>query len=244
MPLVSVIVPILPVPDDVPCLERTLQRLGDDPRVEIIVVRGGEWTPAWSVLKHSGPHVLWLNAPRGRATQMNVGACHARGLWLLFLHADTQLAPGWVDEIAGLSSPSRVVGGSFRFQLDSPVRWARLVEHGVAARVRWCNLPYGDQALFVRRGIFDALGGYRELPLMEDVDLVRRMRRLGALHHSSLPATTSARRWEGDGWISRSLENVVLLLLFLASVDPRRLADRYRRARNMRDHGPSPRVGA
>jgi hypothetical protein len=108
----------------------------------------------------------------------------------------------------------------------------------VAARVRWFGLPYGDQALFVRRETFTALGGYQEMPLMEDVEFVRRMRRAGRLHHSTLPAITSARRWEADGWIRRSVENVMLLFLFLAGVSPARLAARYRR-RPGRDGAPS-----
>lgn len=227
MALVSVIIPVL---DDVLCLERALEALGDDSRAEIIVVNGGDRTPRFAELEHAAPHVRWAASPPGRGRQMNVGARIAQGDWLLFLHADTSLPRGWIDELARLLQVPSVVGGSFRFALDSPSPLARALEQGVAARVRWLNLPYGDQALFVRRGVFMSLGGYRELPLMEDVDFVRRMRRRGRLHHSALPAVTSARRWERDGWFRRSAENVILVLLFLAGVSPRWLAARYRRA--------------
>jgi rSAM/selenodomain-associated transferase 1 len=94
-------------------------------------------------------------------------------------------------------------------------------------RVRWLDLAYGDQALFVRRDAFHALGGYREWPLMEDVDLIRRLRRIGRLYHSSLAAVTSARRWERDGWWRRSAQNVLLQALFFAGASPLRLANRY-----------------
>lgn len=225
VPLVTVIVPVL---DDVRCLARALESTGGDSRVEIIVVNAGERTPAMIAVEHAAPDVRWLTSPPGRGRQMNIGARHARGDWLLFLHADTRLPAGWVEELERAERGSSV-GGSFRFQLDSTRRLARVLERGVAARVRWLDLPYGDQALFVRREVFAALGGFRELPLMEDVDFVRRLRRMGRLHHSLLPAVTSARRWEADGWIRRSVENVILLLLFLAGVTPGRLAVRYRR---------------
>ena len=235
VPLVSVIVPVL---DDVGSLEGALESLGDDSRVEIIVVNAGERTPAMIALEHAAPHVRWLTSLPARGRQMNLGARQAHGDWLLFLHADTRLLAGWVKELEHAGRQSSVVGGSFRFQLDSGRGWARVLERGVAARVRWLDLPYGDQALFVRRDVFAALGGYRELPLMEDVDFVRRLRRKGQLHHSTLPAVTSARRWETDGWIRRSVENVILVLLFLAGVSPGWLAARYRRGALAQDRGP------
>ena len=238
VPLVSVIVPVL---DDVPRLEGALESLGDDARVEIIVVNAGEPTPAIIALEHAQPQVRWLTSLPGRGRQMNVGARLARGDWLLFLHADTRLSAGWVAELERAGQRASVAGGSFRFRLDSARRPARVLERGVAARVRWLDLPYGDQALFVRREVFTALGGYRELPLMEDVDFVRRLRRKGQLYHSTVLAVTSARRWETDGWIRRSVENVMLVLLFLAGVSPRWLAARYRRGARAQDH--EPRIG-
>jgi rSAM/selenodomain-associated transferase 2 len=224
--LVSVIVPTLGEAD---CLASALASAGHDARVEVIVVNGGQRTEAMAALESSEPAVRWKVSPPGRGLQMNLGARHAHGEWLLFLHADTLLPAGWFDEIERLGRRPRVVGGSFRFRLDSPKLRARLLERGVAMRVRLFDLPYGDQALFVRRETFERLGGFRELPLMEDVELVRRLRRIGRLHHSALPAVTSANRWEADGWVRRSLENVFLLLSYLAGVSPDRLAARYRK---------------
>ncbi len=116
---------------------------------------------------------------------------------------------GWVGLtlLRRLDEQPRIVGGSFRFALDSPARWARWIEWGVRIRVRLFDLAYGDQALFVRRTVFEELGGYRELPLMEDVDFIRRLRRRGRLEHADVPALTSARRWERDGWLRRTVEN-------------------------------------
>ena len=219
---------IVPVLHDVRWLEHALESVGGDSRVEIIVVNAGERTPTAVALEHCTPHVRWLASAPGRGRQMNLGARQAHGDWLLFLHADTRLPAGWIEELERVARGS-AIGGSFRFKLDSERRLARALECGVAARVRWLDLPYGDQALFVRREIFVALDGFRELPLMEDVDFVRRLRRVGRLAHSAWPAVTSARNWDADGWIRRSGKNVILLLLFLAGVSPGWLAARYRR---------------
>ena len=227
-PTASVIIPVL---DDRPQLGLTLDALGRCEPVEVIVVDGGEHDRS-AALEERHPHVRWLRSSPGRALQMNVGASQARGEWLIFLHADTRLPNRWLDELDRAGRDPAIVGGSFTFQLDSDSRWARVIERGVAARVRWLNLPYGDQALFVRREVFRSLGGYRDMPLMEDVEFVRRLNRAGRLHHSLLPVVTSARRWERDGAIRQSAENVALVILYFLGVSPEHLARLYRR------HGP------
>jgi rSAM/selenodomain-associated transferase 2 len=228
VPFVSVIVPVL---GDTKCLEPAFASIDHHATVEIVAVNGGAPTPAIDEAQRTTPSVRWMASLPGRGRQMNVGASRATGTWLLFLHADTRRPAGWLEELQRISAAGSVIGGSFRFQLDSPSRWARVIEGGVAARVRWFQLPYGDQALFARRDIFVALGGYRELPLMEDVDFVRRLRRAGSLYHSSLSAVTSARRWEADGWVRRSSENLLLVLLFFLGVSLEWLALRYRTSR-------------
>ena len=160
---------------------------------------------------------------------MNAGAAHARGEWILFLHADTQLPQGWQHEVLGAGHDPQVAAGCFRFALESSARIARIIERGVWLRVRLFGLPYGDQAIFIRRDAFDRMGGYADLPLMEDVDLVRRLTRRGRLFRSDLPALTSARRWERDGWIRRSSGNVLLLTAYFAGVSPERLGRLYNR---------------
>lgn len=225
-PFVSIVVPVL---DDTESLARLLVTLEAMSDAEIIVVNGGPPDPRLVELTSNRADVRLLSSLPGRGRQMNVGASAARGRWFVFLHADTRLATGWFDEIRRADVTPSFVGGSFRFRLDSDARSARLIERGVRWRVRWFGLAYGDQGLFVRRDAFHALGGYREWPLMEDVDLIRRLRRVGRLYHSPLPAITSARRWERDGWWRRSAENAVLQLLFLAGVSPAWLARRYLR---------------
>ena len=223
-PFVSIVIPIL---HDAESLARLLPTLATDPAIEIIVVNGDGPDPRLAALIDQHEHVSLLTCPAGRGRQMNVGARAGHGRWFLFLHADTQIPSEWFEELQHADSDPAIVAGSFQFQLDSSAWQARVIERAVRWRVRWFDLAYGDQALFVRREAFRAVGGYREWPLMEDIDLIRRLRRVGRLYHSSLPAVTSARRWERDGWWRRTGENVLLQALFFAGASPAWLAQRY-----------------
>ncbi len=228
---VSIVIPVL---QDTVELQALLAAIESDPPpagtgVEIIVVNGAPDDRTLDPLRDRYASVRWASSPPGRARQMNAGARLATGRWLVFLHADARFSPGWLNEIRKADEATDVVGGAFRFMLDSPRRVARIIEWGVGWRVRWLELPYGDQAIFVRRPIFDELGGYRPLVLMEDLDFVRRLRRRGRLSRARLPVRVSARRWERDGWFWRSTLNVILVVLYCMGVSPDRLARLYYR---------------
>ena len=225
VPLVSVVVPVLRDTDQ---LARLLEALGPGPTFEVIVANGDQDDASLSVVADRFPTVRWSHGAPGRATQMNAGARLAAGRWLLFLHADARLDTAWKEEMQRIDRESdESVGGAFAFRLRHPGAMARALEYGVALRVRWCGLPYGDQGIFVRRDRFEALGGYAQLPIMEDVDLVRRLRREGRMVWSPVPIVVSARRWERDGWLRRSVLNMVLVGLFYLGVSPGWLARRY-----------------
>jgi len=194
---------------------------------EIIVVDGGSTDDTRQIAEQHGAVVL--RSSRGRGVQLRTGADTARGDWLLFLHADTLLGAGWRQAVDGHIHTAPEAAACFRFRLASPAWQARLIERGVRARVRLLSLPYGDQGLLVPRALYQELGGYRPLPLMEDVDLVRRIggRRLQMLDGD---AVTSAERWERDGWFRRSARNLLCLTLYLARVHPERIASLYTRA--------------
>jgi rSAM/selenodomain-associated transferase 2 len=211
---------VIPVYMDTAALHRTLQVTGWAD-AEIIVVATGE-DESVAPLRTARPDLVWLEAPRGRARQMNAGAAAARGEWLVFLHADSRLPAGWRDAIDQAQRGS-YVAGCYRFALDSPSVFARLIELGVRLRVALFHLPYGDQALFVRKARFEAAGGFSDIPIMEDVDFVRRIGREDALFRSPLPVLTSARRWERDGWIARSVRHLILIVLYFGGVPPARL---------------------
>jgi rSAM/selenodomain-associated transferase 2 len=186
---------------------------------EVVVVDGGSSDGTAALAASLGAHVV--SAPRGRGGQLAAGVAAARGDWLLLLHADTRLARGWRE--ARLTKDR---AGYFRFTLDSDEPRARRLEQLVAWRCRVLALPYGDQGLLIHRDLLAEVGGVRSLPLMEDVDLVRRLgrRRLIAL---GMPAITSAEKWQRQGWYRRSLRNLCCLALYFAGLPPRLIARLY-----------------
>jgi glycosyltransferase involved in cell wall biosynthesis len=168
-----------------------------------------------------------VHGPPGRGAQLAAGAAAARGDWLLFLHADTRLGPGWQAAlVAAMRDPDRA--GYFRLRLDDAAPAARRLERAVAWRCRALALPYGDQGLFISRALYDAVGGFRPLPLMEDVDLVRRLRRR-RLRPLDADAVTSAERFRREGYLRRSAKNLSLLALWHLGVGEERLARLYER---------------
>lgn len=195
---------------------------------EIVVSDGGSHDATLAIAEAVGARTVTCSPGRGR--QLNVGADDATGDWLLFLHADTTLAAGWrraaADHMGSVASPGRAA--YFRFSLDDLGWQARVLEAMVAIRCSVFRLPYGDQGLLISRRLFDDMGGFPDLPLMEDVDLVRRLgrRRLVPL---SVAARTSADRWRRDGWAKRSLRNLFCLTLYFAGVAPARIAKFYER---------------
>jgi rSAM/selenodomain-associated transferase 2 len=193
---------------------------------EIVVSDGGSVDDTIGRAQRTG--CVIVEGPRGRGLQLSRGAALARGAWLLFLHADTRLSRGWASEASTFME--RVGSGNraavFTFALDDPSPMARTLERFVAWRVKMLALPYGDQGLLIHRKLYSELGGYRPFPLMEDVDLVRR---LGQSRIEVLPvrAITSAARYRRDGYVTRSLRNVISISLYYAGVPPHILAKIY-----------------
>jgi len=189
---------------------------------EVVVVDGGSVDGTVALAGAWGARVV--QAARGRGPQLAAGAMAASGDWFLFLHADTCLAGGW-GEVAGrfIRDPAMArQAGAFALRFDSTAAQARRLEHVVAWRSRWLGLPYGDQGLLLARSLYFELGGFRPLPLMEDVEFVRRIgrRRLKVL---ASHAITSASRYQRDGWIRRSARNLVCLALWYLGVPASRL---------------------
>ncbi len=167
-----------------------------------------------------------VEGPRGRGATIAAAIAAGTGDWVLILHADTRLAPGWREAARAHMAASPGCAAYFRFRLDSADRRARRLERAVAWRCRVLALPYGDQGLLISRALLDGVGGVRPVPLMEDVDLVHRV---GRRRLVSLPvdAITSAARWERDGWYKRSARNVALLSLWYLGLSPERIARLY-----------------
>lgn len=215
---------VIPVLDDFDAVAGRLAELVPKPSIELIIVDGGH-DHRLDRLVAARPDARLLRGPAGRGIQMNLGARASSGSWLLFLHADCSPPQAWAAAITG--APPPVIGGWFRFALDDPAWQARLIERLVRWRVGLLGLAYGDQGIFVRREVFNRMGGFRDWPLMEDVDLVRRLSREGAVRSLPLEMRSSARRWRRDGWFRRSAWNLCLVSLYLVGVSPARLARWY-----------------
>ena len=214
---------VVPVFDDARHLETLLAALDQTcPGAEVIVADGGSQDGSADVASRH-PGVRLVSSGRGRGRQMNAGAARARGEVLLFLHADTMLPPGSADAVREALADPSFVYGRFDVRFDSPRPVFRLIAALMNLRSRLTGICTGDQAIFVRRAAFRALGGYREIALMEDVDLTRRLKRLGRLTALPLRVTTSARKWEREGVARTIVLMWALRALYACGVGPDRL---------------------
>lgn len=198
-------------------------------RVEIIVSDGGSEDATLVIAENSANTIL--SSTSGRGVQMNAGAAVATGDILLFLHADTELPQGWEDEVVETLQDERVSCGAFRFGLPEKTAAFDFISLMVNMRSKYLKLPYGDQALFMRREMFEEAGGFKELPIMEDVDLVRRLGKKGKVTISGKSVLTSSRRWLKEGWLWTTLRNQALLWLYLMGLPPERLYRFYKLVR-------------
>jgi rSAM/selenodomain-associated transferase 2 len=219
---ISVIIPVLNAALE---LQRTLAELVGSSLVgEIIVVDGGSQDDSAALARAAGARVI--AAARGRGAQLRAGATAASADWLLFLHADCRPLWGWEDAVRAFIAASHDKAGYFDLALDDAAPAARRLERVVAWRCRALALPYGDQGLLLQRKLYDAIGGYAAIPLMEDVDLARR---LGRARLAPIGATmlASARRYRSGGYLKRPLRNLVCLSLYFAGVPPQTIAKLY-----------------
>jgi uncharacterized protein len=217
---------IIPAVNEAKDLRRILEAAQGGQPHEIIVVDGGSADETASVARSMDAIVL--DAPRCRAVQMNRGAGIATGEYLLFLHADTLLPSDFAAQIRAVLNLPGVAGGAFQFSIGDDFAGRRLVETATNWRARRWQFPYGDQGLFVERQTFVRLGGFPEIPLMEDYEFVRRLRRLGRIVIAPSPAVTSGRRWQRLGWLRTALLNRAILVAYRLGVSPWRLAGWYR----------------
>jgi rSAM/selenodomain-associated transferase 2 len=204
-----------------------VRRLRGGEAAEIIVVDGQAEGETLAAIQDAA--VRKVRSDKGRGRQLNRGAAVVAGDVLLFLHADTVLPPTAFERIAEAMADEGCVGGAFDLRIDSRGAGFRAIETVANLRSRLTRIPYGDQAIFIRASCFQTLGGFKEIPIMEDVDLMRRIKRKGGriVIFPEL-ATTSARRWEKEGLVFCTLRNWFLMTLFLCGVSPERLARFYR----------------
>jgi len=225
--MLSIIVPVLNEQSQINEAIEHIRAQRFDGAYEIIVVDGDPHGGTIQAVRDEG--VTCIAGSRGRGRQMNAGARAGRGDVLLFLHADTRLPPEALTNICHVLENRQYVGGAFDLSLDSN-RWIlRYIAARASMRSRLNRIPYGDQAIFIRRDYFEKIGGFKDIPLMEDVDLMRRIKKDGQkIRILRDKVTASARRWEKEGAIYTTLKNQVIVMLYYLGVSPETLARHYR----------------
>ena len=225
---VSLVIPVLHEEANINALLDALCAQFSGEAFEIIVADGD---PGGSTLRSiQNPQVMTVTSPPGRGTQMNAGARRARGEFLIFLHADTMLPPEAFQHIREIMADDRYVAGAFKLGLDNHKLIYRLIAGAASWRYRLSRLPYGDQAFFMRRRYFFAIGGFQDIPIMEDLELMRRIKQRKENIHITMrfQVTTSVRRWEKEGLIYSLVRGWILSSLFCLGVSPQKLWKYYR----------------
>ena len=225
-PKFSIIVPVLHEGARINSLIEHLNRLDSDQSGEIIVVDGSQEKDTLKAIHHK--EVVKISSPKGRARQMNEGASVAKGEILVFLHADTELPVKALQKINSFIERSEYVGGAFDLGIKSDKSVFKVISTFASFRSRLNRIPFGDQAIFIRKEYFNKIGGYKEIPLMEDVELMRRIKKYGK-KICILPdrVRTSPRRWEREGVVYCTLRNWTLFTLYLLGVSPDKLVKFY-----------------
>lgn len=207
---------ILPALKEAAHLATTLEHVRLGMPAEVIVVDGGSTDGTPEIARQAGASVVI--SPPGRARQMNAGAAEATGEVFLFLHADTHLPSGWTDTIRHTLAPKDIAAGAFAFRIREEFSGRRLVEWGTNLRSRRLQCPYGDQGLFLRRSVFEELGGFADLPLMEDYEFNIRLRHRGRVVTAEAPISTSGRRWIRLGALRTTVTNALIVAGYHAGI--------------------------
>jgi rSAM/selenodomain-associated transferase 2 len=222
MNYLSIIIPTL---NEELMIAEVLKRIGTG--VEIIVVDGGSTDKTREIAQELGAKII-ISKNKGRAVQMNLGAKIARGDILLFLHGDTLLPPNYQELIINTLSQSGIIAGAFELKITGEEKSLRLVEKLVNWRSHFFSLPYGDQGIFLKASVFEDLGGFPDLPIMEDFELIQRLKKIGKIGIVAAAVTTSGRRWQKLGVWKTTLINQLVILGYYLQISPQILKKFYR----------------
>ncbi|MFN6567105.1 TIGR04283 family arsenosugar biosynthesis glycosyltransferase [Dendronalium sp. ChiSLP03b] len=223
---ISIIIPTL---NEAGNIKQAITTTQASTNIEVIVVDGGSQDDTVAIAQSLGVKVI--SSSPGRASQMNAGAVAAGGEILLFLHADTHLPTGFDDMVRTALQKLGTVAGAFALRIDASLLSLRWVEWGVNWRSHFWQMPYGDQAIFLTKEVFQQIGGFPELPIMEDFELMRRLKRIGQIVILPVPVVTSARRWLQKGVFKTTLINQIVIIAYLLGVSPEQIRSWYRQGK-------------
>jgi rSAM/selenodomain-associated transferase 2 len=220
--LISIIIPTLNEADNI---QSAINSTKSSTNIEIIVVDGGSEDETLLIAKSLNIKVII--SPPGRANQMNIGAMAASGEILLFLHADTRLPTNFQQMIRKTLAKPGIVAGAFALQINSPHWGLRLVEFGVKWRCNLWQMPYGDQGIFITKDVFQQVGNFPQIPIMEDFELMRKLKTLGKIYLLPTPVITSPRRWLKKGILQTTLGNQIIIIAYLLGISPNQIRNWY-----------------
>lgn len=223
---ISIIIPVL---NEAANISKTLASIQPQNIIEIVVVDGGSEDDTVKIAKLSGVKVI--SSLPGRARQMNQGATVASGDILLFLHGDTCLPPGFDVMIGQALEKPNIIAGAFAISLDAPSLCFRVLEAAINWRSLYFHMPYGDQGIFLRKKTFEEMEGFPEIPIMEDFELMRRLKSRGKITIIHAPVITSSRRWLRHGIWKTTLINQIIILAYLMGIKTEYIVAQYRRGK-------------
>ena len=221
---ISIIIPVLNEADNI---ESVINQIQKTENIEIIIVDGGSQDHTVEIAQSLGVKVIVTQ--RGRALQMNAGAKIATGEILLFLHGDTQLPTEFEKDVRKIWINDNIIAGAFQLKIDNSQWSLRLIEKTVFWRSKYLQMPYGDQAIFIKASTFWQVGGFPEQPIMEDFEFIRRLNRLGKIEILSSSVITSGRRWQKLGVFKTTLINQFVVFGYYLRISPIKLSQWYRK---------------
>jgi hypothetical protein len=222
---------IIPAINEANTIRKTIESIGFGDKKEVILVDGGSHDDTVRIAKSLGAKVITSAPPRAR--QMNQGADHATGDVLVFLHADTRLPEQFEDIIFNTFNHAKMVAGAFELRIDSTMPGLGLIERFANWRSRYLKLPYGDQAIFVSSKLFHELGGFLDIPIMEDFELIRRLQKKGNIIILPVPVFTSSRRWQNFGILKTTLINQLVIAAYVLGIAPEKIVRWYDRSKGV-----------
>ncbi|MGD9230170.1 MAG: TIGR04283 family arsenosugar biosynthesis glycosyltransferase [Desulfobacterales bacterium] len=222
---------IIPAINEAHNISKTIESIGPGDKKEVIVIDGGSNDDTVSIAKSLGARVFTSTPPRAR--QMNRGAAQAAGDVLVFLHADTRLPEKFEDFIINSFKQPKMVAGAFELRINSPTPGLRLIERLANWRSRLLRMPYGDQAIFLSSKLFHCLGGFPDIPIMEDVELIRRLQKQGEIITLPIPVSTSPRRWQNVGILKTTLINQLVIAAYVMGIAPEVISRWYGRSKGI-----------